>query len=370
MKARTLYILLATVALASALARADDVTANKITYSNAKIFGIEDGQLVFDYNGQTLRKPLDTITKVHVTGQDPLNEAEDSAALHKIAEAVKAYDQAFDRADVDWLKQLVIIRRLGALRQAPDMIDRAVTEWLSVLDQSKEAKFAVNLRPAKVAAKGSKANDDAIAALELKEKDLAKDSPALNEVRGLLAELYRAQGSADKAKAMALKMGSAPTTVRHTPDGSENSHTPAKPGANLEEILKTAKEQIDSGVAKEALSSLNGSLQQFTVDGLPKALMLMGKAQMAMAKSAKGDPARDLREAAVLNFMRVVTFYPTLTDVPAEAGYLAGKVNLDLGNREAARAAFNKVVSTYSDSPFAAQASKAVEAMEGGKAKK
>ncbi len=363
---RNLYMLLATLALASALACGDEITVKGITYSSAKITGIEDGQLVLEINsGQTVRKPLETVSKVNVTGQDSFNEAEKLTAQGKAAEAVKAYDKAIDLVgDVDWLKQLTAIRRLGALRQVPDQIDRAVTEWLVLLDSTKEARFAVSLRPAKLAARGSKANDDAIAALEPKEKESPNESPALNDIRGLLTELYLRQGKAEQAKAMSSKMGRITPTTRQTPDGVENPHAPAGHNANLLDVLKAAKEQIDSGAAEQALAALNGSLQQFTVEELPKALMLMGKAQVAMAKSAQGEKARELLVAAGLNFMRVVTFYPTITEVAAEANYLAGKVNLELGNRAAARAAFNKVVANYGESPFAAQASKAVEAME------
>jgi hypothetical protein len=366
MMARNIYISLAALALASTLACGDEVAVKGFPpYTDTKITGIEEGQLLFEINGQTVRKPLDTITKVSITGQDSLNEAEGLMAKIKTAEAVKAYDQAIDRVgDVDWLKQLVVVRRLKALGQSPEMIDRAVTEWLALLDQTKEARFAVNLRPTKTAAKGSKANEDAIAALEPKEKELGKESPALGEIRLLLLDLYKTQGSADKAKDMALKMGSVKPTTGQAIHTGDNSHTPPVHGANLDEVLQAAEYQVGHGGAEQALDSLKGSLQQFTIRELPKAFILMGKAQMEMAKSAKGEKAKELLAAAGLNFMRVVTFYPTVTELPAEAGYLAGKVNLELGNRAAARAAFNRVVTNYSASPFAAKASKAVEAME------
>jgi hypothetical protein len=364
MTARNTHILLATLALASALACGDEIAVKGLNYPDAKITGIEDGQLVVDINNQTVHKPLDSITKVAITGQDSLNEAEGLAAKGKVAEAVKAYDQAADRADVDWVKQLVVVRRLRALGQSPAMIDRAVTEWLALLDQTKEAKYAVSLRPTKPAAKGSQANKDAIAALEAKEKGLANDSPSVNDVRGLLADLYRVQGQADKAKDMALKMDSGKAASGQTPQVGDNSHTPPAQGGSVEEVLKTAKEQIDNGGAEQALPGLKGALPQCTVAELPRALLLMGKAQMEAAKSAKGEKAQELRMAAALNFMRIVTFYPTISELPAEAGCLAGKVNLEMGNRAAARAAFNRVKSNYSGSPFAAEAEKAVGAME------
>ena len=364
MTARNVYILLAAVTLASALAFGDDVTVKGLTYSDAKINGIDDGQLLIEVNGQAVHKPLDTITKLHITGQDNLNQAEDFMAKSNVAEAIKAYDLAVDRAgDVDWLKQLAVARRLKALGQAPDKIDRAVTEWLALLDQTKSAKFAVALRPSKPAAKGSKANDEAITALEAKESDAGTDSAALSAIRRLLADLYQVQGNADKAKALVAKMGSKSTNAQ-APQPGDNPHTPTGSGGNLEELLQTAEAQVGHGGAEQALTSLKGALQQFTVNELPKALMLMGKAQMEMAKSAKGERAKELLDAAGLNFMRVVTFYPTITEVPAEAGYLAGKVNLELGNRAAARAAFNRVRERYSGSPFAAQAADAVKAME------
>jgi tetratricopeptide (TPR) repeat protein len=365
MTARNAYILLAALALASASACGDDVTVKGFPpYSDAKINGIEDGQLLFETNGQTVRKALDAIAKMHITGQDNLNEAEDLMAKGNVADAIKAYDLAVDRAgDVDWLKQLAVARRLKALGQAPDKIDRAVTEWLALLDQTKGAKFAITLRPTKLAVKGSKANDDAIAALESKEGESGAEGPALSAIRRLLADLYQAQGNADKAKAMAAKMGGKPVAGQ-TPQTGDNPHTPAASGGSPEELLQTAESQIGHGNADQALTSLKGSLQQFTVNELPKALMLMGKAQMEMAKTAKGEQAKELLDAAGLNFMRVVTFYPTITEVPAEAGYLAGKVSLELGNRSAARAAFNRVRERYNGSPFAAQADKAVSAME------
>ncbi len=272
MMARNTHILLATLALASALACGDEVTVKGLTYRDAKITGIEDGQLVVEVNGQTVHKPLDSVTKVMITGQESLNEAEGLAAKGKASDAVKAYDQAVDRADVDWIKQLAVIRRLKALGQSPDLIDRAVTEWLALLDQTKEAKFAVSLRPTKLAAKGSKANEDAITALEAKEKGLGSDSPSVSEMRGLLADLYRVQGNADKAKAMALRLTSGKPT--ETAVVGDNPHTPGAQSGNLEEILKTAKEQLDNGGAEQALSGLKGAIQQFTVAELPKALML------------------------------------------------------------------------------------------------
>ncbi|HUT61682.1 MAG TPA: hypothetical protein VNA25_27910 [Phycisphaerae bacterium] len=345
LRSRTALVL-ATLVLVTAAVGADDVTIKKWpVFKGATITEVKAGQITFrPSSGVVNTKPMSDVQSVRVDGSDDLNRAEALVAQGKAAEAVSAYDAALRRARAGtWQARLARYRRLAAL-EAAGLIDRAAEEWLVVMDESGSSAAAVAMRP-KVADKPSGA-DRAISRLEVRLKTISS-KPYQSAIKGLLLSLYQKQGMKDKAEALAAEL-------------SGKTVTPSATGAR--DQLRGLEVRIEQGEAAQALAGIRKNIESYGSADLPKALLLAGRAQMALAGKASGDEKRALLIEAGLDLMRVYAYFPRSQEA-AESLYLAGQVNASLPkpNLAAAAAAYKRVIETYGSSPFAAKAKQALE---------
>jgi TolA-binding protein len=281
------------------------------------------------------------VESIQLAGKDAFNRAEKLQADPNTAgAAVAAYDEASSALKGGWQEKLLRLRRLGAADSA-GLIDRATQDWLAAMDDSPTAGVEA-LRP-KVGAKVT-GSAGAIASLETKLKTV-KDASYQAAIKGLLLRLYEREGLKDKIAAMAGQL--------------------AAPGAAVSnrDQLRALAAKIDAGQVSEALKDILDHLDQYDDSDLPRGLLLAGKAQMKLAEAAPDAPGKKKQYVtAGLSLMRVYAYYPKSPDA-AEALYLAGQANesLPAPNHAAARAAFEKVISEYSSSPFAASAKTALD---------
>ncbi len=346
--------------LTSAVAWGDKLTLSTgLSYGKVNIAGFDGGKVVFVITGSGNRvsKQVSKIKTLQIDGHDSLNKAEELVGQGKAAEAVKLYDAAVGAGGAEWLEQLIRHRRLQALEQAR-MTGRATEEWVVIVEESKFSQESLALRPKFFAKQGSKENGRAIAILKAR---LEKLSPGAGEdyelaLKQLLLELYQHEGRDKEATGLAkeLAAGTAP-----------DDKGPEKANGDVRAQLKATAYLLEQGEAESALEKINANLERYEHHDLPMALLIAGKAQMALAGKAR--QREELLLKAGLNFMRVATFFSEAPEAP-EALYLAGRINAMFArpNRQAAGAAYEAVIVRYGQSSFAEKARAELERLRSG----
>jgi hypothetical protein len=346
--AAALAAILAVLAAPAGDLRADEITLGKMPpFLESTITDVKEGTISFRPRGQPVTsKPLRDVTKIQLLGNDkePFNRAEKlQLDANTAAQAVGAYDEAERAMSIPWQERLLRLRRLAAAQNA-GLVDRAVKDWLSAMDESPAADV-VDFRP-KLAAKITGA-PAAIAALESKLKAV-KDPAYQAAIKGLLLRLYEKEGVKDKAAALAGELSG--------PGGAQQA------GVSDRDQLRSLGVLLEQGKAAEALAEIEPRLEQYGEEDLPRAMLLAGKARMKLAEAAPDAEAKKkLLVGAGLSLMKVYAYYPRSADAP-EALYLAGQAHLLLPspNPGAAMAAFGQVVKEYSSiSPALAASAKA-----------
>ncbi|MDY6914009.1 MAG: tetratricopeptide repeat protein [Planctomycetota bacterium] len=351
-------LILAALLTACASARADSVTVGKLAYNGVKIIEVSKGTVSFRVRvGTRVTKSLSEVSAVEISKQPRFNLAEKLLLEGKAAEAVEAYDVAAAGMPKAWMKRLVQYRRLQALEKA-GQVDRAIEEWLVAVEQGGAAQGVLLLRPARLRPKGDKQNDRAINLLEKRLKGIG-DKAVSAAIKELLLMLYKQQGYHDKGGAIAQEISAGLASAE-----SEKSAAPVDGSGSLTGRIRAAEFLLQQGQAAKALKVIQDNLRRYSPSDLSMALLVAGKAQMALYEKAEPGPQRrKLLLSAGLNFMRVVTFFGSLNEA-AEALYQAGRVNVELGNPQAAKNAYESVIVQYPNSKAAEKAKAALEALE------
>jgi len=378
---RRLGVLGSVLAAMAAGARADLITPVRgPVYSDSRIIRVEGGAVVFRLLGTTVRSmPISRIRTIEVPGLDNFNQAEKllSAEPPQPRQALGLYGTVQPMASRPWLETLVRYRRIQALDQLA-RIDEAVKEWLAAMDAEGGAVDA--LRPTNLPDKGSPANRQAIEILQTKLQQI-RNKPDYRQAAGrVLMELYLREGMSAKADALAEQVaieggpGSArrPETparggeAARKPSGNAAAATPPAPARAdlpLQALQRLIRPGQDGQTLRKAIGKLETARRSADDTQLPLVLLLTGKAQLLVALSSRDERGAMLRQAG-LNLMRVFAHYPDAMEAP-EALYLAAKVNVELGNLRAARAAYQAVVNRYSRSKIAPLAQQALRALRG-----
>jgi len=340
---------LALVLISPALA--DDVkVVSTPAYADSQVTGLSGLLLSFTTSsGSRISKDLSEVELILIAGQDAFNRAEKEYADGAYAKAIASYTAAMDKAGNDWMKKLVTMRRLRALsRNGP--IDQAVRDWLPALAESGKAAATVSLVPQRLGAKGSNVNANAIKALETAAEKATGDkarTAELAEIQKLLLRLYETEGQKEKAE----KLLSSGVSMEED-SGSLNASDAAA-------TLRDAEKLLASQPA-EALTTIRRRINSFTANDLPKALMISGRAQQAMAAKAEGEERQKLLAAAGLDFMRIAVFFPG-GETANEALLQAGHCCRDVGNLNAARAAYKVLIDYFTETKQAAEARDALQ---------
>lgn len=339
---------------------ADEIEAKMgssfMTYSAVKITNFADGKVAYTTsNGQNLVKPLGDIRRVSIKSVESLDEAEKMRIKGDAwADAVKLYDTAHAKAQRKWQQTLIAARRLGALNGG-GMVDRAVKEWLVLVDENPGAAWALAARPTIMARQGAAANKAAMTTLERK-RTSGKRAPAYDAaIVDVLMKLYNHEGLT--AKAAALADGSTPPS---NGNGGNGGHVPAA-GA-----FSRIEAWLNDDKPGKAVDAIEKSLLSYTREQLPRALLLRGRARVLQAAGKTGQEKDRLLLQGGLDFMRVYSAFRTSREA-SEALFRAGRVHTMLSKRniKAARAAYKQVISEFGKSKAAGDARQALGALGG-----
>lgn len=370
-----------TIGLVSVLAlvavgalKADDIwikgskAGQTLQFSDVTFTEVKGGMISYRVGAATVTKLLSKVHKVHVTDEDALNQAEEilTGKNPDPAAAAKAYSKVKLSAAEQWLKLLVRYRRLSALNQT-DLIDRAVADWLALMDSEGPPSMA-GLQPTGVGKKGSETNKRAIRTLKDKLKAVQSDKAYRVAVQRLLMKVYRVEGmDAEADKIADALIGKRPNA------GGNGGRTPTTATASASGLQQKIDAYVswirpDQAPAKlaEAVRELEARRKFCNRGQLITVLLGAGKAQVFLSRSrpaAEKAEKRKLLLAAGLNFMRVVAHFSESVSV-SEALYEAAGVNRLLGNKAAAGKAYREVVDRGEDPKFVAQAKKALADMK------
>jgi tetratricopeptide (TPR) repeat protein len=359
-----------TIALAATLlggiARADEVIIGGLP-RRGSVTGVKDFEVqVRLSSGRQISTGVAGVSKIRIDGQDTFNDAEKLYSQKKYTEAAAMYRRALRSVVQGWMKRLIRYRLLMTLDKAGQIND-AVEEWLGLVEEHSYSARSLRARPDNLAKKGSADNAKAIGLLEAK-LPRVRDKDFRRAIKAGLLSLYNREGMTDKAAKLAgEELAQGDDDDDKTPRRNGNGSKPDI--GNLDSKLQAAATIIEQArksdkltgaqrveKASSALRQLKSTVKSMTTGQLAPALLWMGKAQHVIAQH--GEDQRDMLLQAGLNYMRVVAHFAASKEAP-EALMLAGKVNEQLGNKGAARAAYAQVQKVYAKSDYADAAKKA-----------
>ncbi len=335
---------------------ADKVVVGGIPYAGVNVIRIADCRVTFAVQtGRQITKNLSEVTSLTIDNEPAFNNAENLLKKGQAQEALAAYEDADRISRNTLIKSLIRYRRLEALDQA-GYIDEAVELWLEIVKENNASKESLALRPSNTGPKGSSRNNSAIKTLRKRLKDA--EGALAQEIKALLEKLSRVQGQQPPRG----------DTTGKTNKGSDEAAPGTQPidvQGDVEKILKAAEGLISNNRPEQGLEQLKQNIKKFDYGQLPRALLLMGKAQRARAELASGEKADELLYSAGLNYMKVVAHFPNSPEAP-QALYLAGKVNASFSkpNIRAAKNAFNMIIERYDNSDFAAKAKQSLASLK------
>jgi tetratricopeptide (TPR) repeat protein len=312
-------------------------------------------------------------------GVDSFNEAEKLLAADKPAEAVKKYDQAIAKVSKGWQQRLVRYRRLAALDAAGE-INRAVEEWMGLVEEHEASKASLAARPTNLAPKGSEDNRKAILLLEAR---LNKSDSVAHAYRramqDLLKDLYRRQGNAREAAKLIEEAEKDHHARQEQAEKAKPKTSSRRPitDAALNRTMSDASTLIEQGKSDTSLSagarreilakaerSLDLAVERVrNADDLPAVLLLLGRAQMAMVDVMGDSGDHEKLKEAGLNFMRVVVYFSKSAEAP-EALFEAGRVSEQFKNRVAAANCFEMFLKEYPDHELAGEVKSRLEEIQ------
>ena len=364
------------IGLLAPLARADEVKIatggrSSLPYANVQVLEVRGGNLVFRMAGNRVEKPMASVESIRLNGQLDFNEAESMIAMKDYARAGKAFlDLAAKPAD-ERVRPLARWRAMYAFDKA-GAIDQSVQLWLAIVQADPAMSMSLPAldasRPRTLGEKGSPANKAAIVLLESRLPTLKQGALQL-AVQQSLSELYEREGQADKALAIAKTLAGgdkpAPTTTAPStgPAGPSQANSGAAlPGMTTPSVsvagakVRLATLLLKEGKSAEALRAIQDNLNAFREDELPEALLVSAKARADQARKASdAAQGREMLTQAGLDYMRVASYWPQAGQAP-EALMGASAVNAQLGNAQAARLTYQRVIAKYPQSPQALSA--------------
>jgi TolA-binding protein len=331
------------MALLATAVDADEVQVDGLTYAPATVRGVAEGVITFDFGRRRLAKPLADVTQIVLAGQADFNRAEELLAQGQPAEAAAIYARLADRSQRPPVEQLLPWRRMRAEAQA-GRIDEAVALWLELLRASEGAAGVAAAGPSEWDQAPEEARARAIDLVQTAREDFADAEHAAPAVRDMLVALYRAQGQTAEALELAAE---AAATAPAAEAGA--------PAANTQ--LQLAQLRLEAEQPAEALSIIQEHLHEFRLNELPEALLIRGRARLALAEGAAQDAqtARSRRIEAGLDFVRIASHFPRSGPAP-EALLLAGRISRALGDDRGAAGAWRRVIERYERTPWAQQA--------------
>jgi len=351
MKRTVITVCAVCLAVSGVAAGQDEINLGGLT-RRGTLVGVNDGQIVYQSTGGAERTvSLAEVESISLNDQAEFNAAETALVAGQFDQAIRNYALASGNAREPWVQQLITLRKMKALDGA-GRLPEALRMWQQQAGRNVSANMLA-LMPKTLAPAGSDANAGAIDLLAAMMGD-SVETDTDRAVAQLLLRLYQLEGRDAEAGELIGLFG----------DDEDAPRVIERIEGDLTQRLDRARAMLDrTGGPERVVETLTADLNLYDTDLLPEALLVLGYARKKLAEAGEGDDARASLVQAGLSFMHVATYFPR-SPVAGEALYEAARVNEVLGDRLAARRAYEAVVSGYADSDAATSAAAALREME------
>jgi len=339
------YVLLAIVVGAlPTRASADTVYLQGLPYDNVTITGVSQGQLNFtSASGNADARDLAKVQRIHVDGENALNDAEDAYAQGKFSDAVDGYLTTTHSTTKDWLKDYVATRLVDAANKS-NRFDAVTTAYIAMVQKNPAA--AAHIRPQMPAA-DSTYLDTAISQVT----DALSGSGLTDEQNVALlqfqVDLYNTKKDSQGADTAEAKLDEIL---------AKDPNNPIAQQANARRKLQAATTALAAKKYQEAISDIESNKQLFT-DPAQQADAMYTIAEARMGLVAGGNDPTALKDAA-LAYMRVVADFKDAPGKPHVADSLlkTAQIEEQLAEPDVAARVYQQVAEQFPSDPAAAVA--------------
>jgi len=335
----------ATIAvLLSARAWADTVYVQGLSYDNVTITGVAQGELDFtSASGNADTRDLPKVQRIHVDGENALNDAEDAYAAGSFSSAVDGYVTTMHSTSKDWLKDYVASRLVDAANKS-NRFDAATTAYISMVQ--KDPAAAAHIRPQMPAA-DSTYLDTAISQVNdaLQGSNLTDEqNVALLQFQVDLYNTKKDPSDADQAEAKLDEIL------------AKDPNNPIAQQANARRKLQAAVTALEAKKYQEAIDDIESNKALFT-DPAQQADALFTIAEARMGLIAGSNDPTALKDAA-LAYMRVVADFKDVPGKPHVADSLlkTAQIEEQLAEPDVAERVYQQIADQFPADPAAALA--------------
>lgn len=342
------------VGVGAAAAKADEVRIHRLNYTDVKVTGIENGQLVMlNRAGNPIRKPLHSVTRVQLTGNNDFNRAEILLEQQKYRLAWQRFELARQRTNVEWLHTLIDLRLLEAY-QRDGQFARAVEVFTRLARRFPQQ--ARQLRPKQLPTAGSQFNQQAIQTLDSALAE-CRDPAARTALLELLVAVLETEGSDRLAEAAGqLAKLLAPATEAGSPPASQGTgrRMPRLSAEALNDHLTRARALLQAGQYAAVVRAVDAVLPEARDQFLAQLWMLKARALQALGESAQ----------AALAAMHVVIQQPDSPLAPSALALTAAYYE-SLGRKDKAGELYQELCNhPAADADLIQQAQQAIARLE------
>ena len=330
--------------MAASQAAADSVYMQGLSLDNVTIQGIAQGQLMFQgVSGNTAQRDLNKVLRIHVDGENALNDAEDAYAAGKFADAVDGYLTTSRSTTKDWLKDYVSGRLADAAGKS-NRFDAVVIAYIAMVQ--KDAGSAANMRPQMPAA------DSTYLDTAISEVNDALQTSTLTDDQSVVLLQFEVDMYNTKKDTAGMEQAEA----RLDEILAKDPNNPIAAQANARRKLQAASAALDAKRYQEAIADIESNRQLFT-DPQQQADALYTIAEARMGQIGDGKDAAALKDAA-LAYMRVVANFKDTPGRPhvADSLYKTGQIEEQLAEPDVAAKVYQQVAEQFPADPAAALA--------------
>jgi TolA-binding protein len=331
---------------------ADTVFVQGLELDNVAIQGIAQGQLQFQSeSGNAAARELTKVLRIHVDGENALNDAEDAYAAGKFSDAVDGYMTTSRSTTKDWLKQYLAPRLVESASKS-NRFDAATSAYIAMVQQDPAA--AAKLRP-QMPASDSTYLDTAISQVN----DALGGSRLSDEQRVALLQFQIDLCNTKKDTAGADKASAQLDEIL-----AKDPNNPLAQLANARRKLQAAMSAVSAGKFADAIADIESNKPLFTdPQQQADALYTVAEARMGMADQKDATQLKD----AALAYMRVVADFKDLPGKPHVADSLlkTAKIEELLSEPDVAARVYQQVAEQFPDDPAATAAQQNLARLKG-----
>lgn len=333
------------VTLAASAALADTVVHKGTPWPNVTITDIKGGEVYFRTTaGTEARRPMSEITRIEITDEVALNQAEDAYRSQKYVDAAESYQKTLRSTNRAWLKDWCTVRLVESANKS-NRFDLVVTGYLQVLLKDEAmVKGMVLTMPA--------ADSQFLPA-------------AIGQVKSTYTNAKMTQGQQLAVVDLWIKLAEAKRDPVEKQAalaalGKVDPNNPRVKEIELQKLVGTLHDQLKAKEYAKVVDQIRRDSDKFTTGELQgEALFCFAEARAGLASTA------DQWKDAAIDYLRVAATFPAEMPRVSEsllkaADILENKVK----DAKAALTVYKKVAAEYAKQPAGQQAATAVARLE------